>query len=139
MNFRVFMCYRGAWLSWLERTVHIREVVGSSPSAPTSVKPPIRVVFHIYWSCPGTNCRDLRGEEDTASRFASPSDLCEYWSDFLQRPRPKDYLRVLEWFSAGTSVKPPIRVVFHIPRSCPGNNCLDSHSRSCGISIFHYD
>ncbi len=24
----------GAWLSWLERTVHIREVVGSSPSAP---------------------------------------------------------------------------------------------------------
>ena len=24
----------GAWLSWLERTVHIRKVVGSSPSAP---------------------------------------------------------------------------------------------------------
>ena len=26
--------FMGAWLSWLERTVHIREVVGSSPSAP---------------------------------------------------------------------------------------------------------
>ncbi len=25
----------GAWLSWLERTVHIREVRGSSPLAPT--------------------------------------------------------------------------------------------------------
>ena len=25
----------GAWLSWLERTVHIREVTGSSPVAPT--------------------------------------------------------------------------------------------------------
>jgi|YNPNPStandDraft_1061719.scaffolds.fasta_scaffold39432_3 hypothetical protein len=25
----------GAWLSWLERTVHIREVTGSNPVAPT--------------------------------------------------------------------------------------------------------
>ena len=51
---------QGAWLSWLERTVHIREVVGSSPSAPTSVKPPNRVVFHIHEFCPGTTSRDLR-------------------------------------------------------------------------------
>ena|GEM_PF-1394655 len=36
------MYSRGAWLSWLERTVHIREVVGSSPSAPTS---PLRLAF----------------------------------------------------------------------------------------------
>ena len=26
---------RGSWLSWLERTVHIREVIGSSPIGPT--------------------------------------------------------------------------------------------------------
>jgi len=29
-------------------------------------------------------------------------------------PRPKRTIRVLEWFSPGTSVKPPIRMVFHI-------------------------
>jgi hypothetical protein len=27
----------GAWLSWSERAVHIREVIGSSPIAPTSL------------------------------------------------------------------------------------------------------
>ena len=35
----LLLCYtrsvKGAWLSWLERTVHIREVIGSSPIAPT--------------------------------------------------------------------------------------------------------
>ena len=27
---------RGDWLSWLERTVHIREVTGSNPVSPTT-------------------------------------------------------------------------------------------------------
>jgi hypothetical protein len=51
----------GAWLSWLERAVHIREVVGSSPIAPISLlaqeghESPlgiflIRVLFgHTHW------------------------------------------------------------------------------------------
>jgi hypothetical protein len=30
----------GAWLSWLERAVHIREVIGSSPIAPIVLLPP---------------------------------------------------------------------------------------------------
>jgi hypothetical protein len=29
----------GDWLSWLERTVHIREVTGSNPVSPT-INPP---------------------------------------------------------------------------------------------------
>ena len=34
MLFVIIIEFLGAWLSWLERTVHIRKVVGSSPSAP---------------------------------------------------------------------------------------------------------
>ena len=30
----------GDWLSWLERTVHIREVTGSNPVSPTTPLPP---------------------------------------------------------------------------------------------------
>ncbi len=29
----------GDWLSWLERTVHIREVTGSNPVSPTNFAP----------------------------------------------------------------------------------------------------
>jgi hypothetical protein len=29
-------CGAGDWLSWLERTVHIREVTGSNPVSPTT-------------------------------------------------------------------------------------------------------
>ncbi len=29
------MAKMGGWLSWLERTVHIREVIGSNPIPPT--------------------------------------------------------------------------------------------------------
>ena len=29
----------GDWLSWLERTVHIREVTGSNPVSPTTTSP----------------------------------------------------------------------------------------------------
>ena len=29
----------GDWLSWLERTVHIREVTGSNPVSPTTFHP----------------------------------------------------------------------------------------------------
>ena len=29
----------GDWLSWLERTVHIREVTGSNPVSPTTHPP----------------------------------------------------------------------------------------------------
>ena len=30
------------WLSWLERSVHIREVVGSSPTS-TTIKEPLEI------------------------------------------------------------------------------------------------
>ena len=35
----------GAWLSWLERAVHIREVIGSSPIAP----------IVLFWIVMGTS------------------------------------------------------------------------------------
>ena len=31
----------GDWLSWLERTVHIREVTGSNPVSPTTFPLPL--------------------------------------------------------------------------------------------------
>lgn len=38
----------GDWLSWLERTVHIREVTGSNPVSPT---------IPSYWNT-GSGCLD---------------------------------------------------------------------------------
>ncbi len=39
-GFLATMCLSmGAWLSWLERAVHIREVIGSSPIAPIVLFP----------------------------------------------------------------------------------------------------
>ena len=39
-----------AWLSWLEHTVHIREVTGSSPVASTNtLKPYYLVGFFFCW------------------------------------------------------------------------------------------
>ena len=40
----------GAWLSWLERRVHIAETVGSSPTAPISPVPQTTIVRHFMAS-----------------------------------------------------------------------------------------
>ena len=49
--FAIITAIQGAWLSWLERTVHIREVVGSSPSVPTTTTKehllPGAFLFHL--------------------------------------------------------------------------------------------
>lgn len=37
-----------AWLSWLEHTVHIREVTGSSPVASTKQIPPKKADFFAF-------------------------------------------------------------------------------------------
>ena len=38
-----------AWLSWLEHTVHIREVTGSSPVASTTFYQSAPVTFRLVW------------------------------------------------------------------------------------------
>jgi hypothetical protein len=49
----------GAWLSWSERAVHIREVIGSSPIAPIVLHPqerhgsPADLISLVYsWGAP---------------------------------------------------------------------------------------
>ena len=112
------MCYRGAWLSWLERTVHIREVVGSSPSAPTSVKPPIRVVFHICEVCPGICSRDLRplkiikdSEVRVRAVYANTNVL------FHQHSAPQVFFTRPGVYFSMNLTKATIRVAFHIQAS----------------------
>ncbi len=55
-DFAIITASQGAWLSWLERTVHIREVVGSSPSAPTRNTSAMECFFDSFEDSWGNSC-----------------------------------------------------------------------------------
>ena len=78
------MCYTwdvgGAWLSWLERTVHIREVIGSSPIAPTVLnhtrfQPWKPCGFRLPWGPLGRRKppRGENGDRDAPHRYLKTS------------------------------------------------------------------